>query len=148
MVTLKMDEQTARKNYSNADPVLKQILEQSFGKDFFSQKIIDRIKTLADACNELGKDINTLFANNASEYDQAETAIKTFAEALRQGKPASECYYYPYFIRSSGGGFSFLVYATGDGFASVGARLRVDTPEKAKHLGTCMLNYYQTYLKG
>ncbi len=148
MKTLQLDEATARKLYLTADAAFKTILEQSFTKDFFTQKITDRVKTLADACKELGKDINTLFADAVSDYDKAETAIKTFAEALRQGKKPSECYYYPYFLRSSGGGFSYADYGDAHDVASVGARLRVDTPENARHLGNCMLAEYKIYLQG
>jgi len=46
--TLKIEEETARKLYSTADKELKSILEESFGKDFFNLKIIDRIKDFND----------------------------------------------------------------------------------------------------
>lgn len=148
MQTLKMDEATARRLYPGADKAFKEMLEQSFTKEFFTLKITDRVKTLDDACKELGKDINTLFDNVEGDYNRAETAIKTFAEALREGKNPKDCYYYPYFSRSSGGGFSFCGYDNVNGSAAVGARLRVDTPEKAKHLGNCMLTQYKIYLQG
>src|ERR1035437_9962322 len=36
-------------------PGLRPALEDTFGKDFFSQKITDRVKTYEDACLELGE---------------------------------------------------------------------------------------------
>lgn len=43
MKTLQIDEANARKLYPKATEAFKTMLEDSFGKDFFSQKITDRI---------------------------------------------------------------------------------------------------------
>lgn len=110
-------------------------------------EITERIKTLLDACEVTGKNYTSIVSIN-DKYEQAEEAIKTFAEALREGKPASECWYYPYFNRSSGGGFSYDGCDVGGVCSCVGARLRVDTGKKARHLGECMLEYYKTYING
>lgn len=110
--------------------------------------VIERILTIEDACNELGIDFDDLYDDCEDEYEEAEKAIKTFAKALREGKAASECFYYPYFYRPSGGGFSCSAYDGGHGYTRVGARLCVDTAEKAKHLGKCMEPFYKTYLTG
>lgn len=69
------------------------------------------------------------------------------AEALREGKDPKDCFYYPYFYRS-GGGVSFGDYDADGGYSVVGARLRVDTPEKARHLGKVLEPQYKTYLTG
>lgn len=45
---LQIEDQTARNLYKTASSELKQILEESFGKDFFKQDICDRIQTLDD----------------------------------------------------------------------------------------------------
>lgn len=108
------------------------------------ENILERVKTISDACEEIG----CIMPENLDPYKQAEDEIKIFAEALREGKPAGECFYYPYFKRSSGGGFSFYVCVFAFDYSYVGARLRVDTPEKAIHLGKCMLENYKIMDKG
>lgn len=149
MQTLQIDQQKAKKLYPTASKEFKEMLIDSFGEKFFSTDITDRITTLEDACIETGKDYNTIFDHAADEYEKAEIAIKIFAEAMREGKPAGECWYYPYFYRgSSGGGFSFLDFGGGDGCSGVGARLRVDTPKKATHMGRCMIEWYKKYING
>ncbi|ULT44101.1 hypothetical protein KRR40_12490 [Niabella defluvii] len=82
------------------------VLETLFGKEIFIQPgsdIISRIKTLEDACNELGIGMDTRHSNCPTAYKKAERDIEIFAEALREGKPAGECYYYPYFNCEDGG---------------------------------------------
>ncbi len=110
--------------------------------------ILQRVTTLEDACKELGKNYKTIYGTETDPVEKSEIAIKTFAEALREGKPAKECFYYPVFWRSSAGGFRFSVYVDGDVVTLVGARLRVDSPEKARHLAKCMDTEFNIYLKG
>jgi hypothetical protein len=143
--TLQLSEETAKKLYATADPEFKKMLEDNFGKATLCPNITDRVKTLGDACRELGINEDTLFATATDDYEKAEIAIKTFAKALREGKPENECYYYPWF-RGCASGFSYDVFAYGRTLTGVGARLRVDTSAKAKHLGQCMLSFYQIYL--
>lgn len=52
--TLKLDDSTAKRLYKTADAELKVILEESFGKRFFSDKLIDRIKTIEDIYEQAG----------------------------------------------------------------------------------------------
>jgi hypothetical protein len=144
MQTLQIDKNKALKLYPNATPEFKEMLIDTFGEKFFSRNIIERLQTFQDACEITGKSIG----DESDTYKSAEKAIEIFAEALREGKPASECFYYPYFLRSSGGGFSFGDCDYDRDTSSVGARLRVDTTEKARHLGTMMLPYYKVLLNG
>lgn len=145
MQTLQLSLDTARQLYPDAAPEFKTMLEETFTKTSLVPNILERVKTVADACRELNRDIDTLFESAADDYERAEIAIKTFAAALREGKPASECFYYPYFVRSVSG-FSFGGNVCVRDSTYVGARLRVDTAEKARHLGRCMEAYYKTYL--
>ena len=108
---LLVDESQARSLYRTATPEFKQMLETTFGKEFFSQKITDRIKTYEDACRELGID--------PIDFDEMKDAgfttdeiylreIKTITEALNEGwKPAwtnaDQYKHYPWFRMSSGG---------------------------------------------
>lgn len=149
METLKLDKNTAIKLYPKASPEFKEMLHQTFGEKTFKANVIDRVQTLEDAYRETGKLAQKLLINMIPDaYTRAEEEIKIFAEALREGKPAGECYYYPYFYGSSGGGFSSFDYAVDRGCSCVGARLRVDSPEKAKHLGNAMIDRYKIMDKG
>jgi len=145
--TLQIEKQNAVAAYNKGDEGSKTLLENLFGKHHFITDILKRCTTLEDACRETGKDMQSILSI-ADPYKQAEAAIETFAEALREGEPAEECWYYPYFYRSSGGGFSFGDFGDGHDCSTVGARLRVDSAVKAKHLGNCMLSYYKTYING
>lgn len=131
--------------WGTASPEIKQLLTDSFGEVFFKQDVMERVIDLASACRETGRDIDTVFDGCADEYKKAEKAIEVFAEAMREGEPENECFYYPYFYRSSGGWFSYFVCAFGRAYSSVGARLRVDDAKKAIHMGKCMLSYYKIY---
>lgn len=136
----------ALKAYNSADENGKSLLVNLFGRELL-RDITDRVWTVKDACRELDIYFDRLHENVTDPYRIAQINIETFAEALREGKPASECYYAPWFSRS-GGGFSYYNYDCGSTFSGVGARLRVDTPEKAKHLGKCLIEDYKVYMKG
>lgn len=142
--TLKLDKETAIKLYPDASAEFKEILEQSFGRQTFITDICERVKSIEDACRETGKQPST----NPDLYKRAEENIEIFAEAMRQGKPAGECFYYPYFSRSSGGGFSFLGYVNDNDYSIVGARLRVPDGKTATHMGKIMLVHYKIMDKG
>lgn len=129
-----------------ATPEQKQMLKTLY-PDLFGN-ICDRVNTIEDACRELGIDEDDRHDDCLDEYKEAERDIEIFAEALREGKPASECIYYPVFNRSGGSGFSCFAYDRVRDFSDVGARLRVDSPAKAIHLGKCMLEQYKTYHTG
>ncbi|MGN7787394.1 hypothetical protein ACTJIJ_22870 [Niabella sp. 22666] len=143
METIQLEKKNLVAAYNSGTESEKRLLETLYGKQHFGS-IIDRVTTIEDACRELGIDPDDRHDDCADEYKEVERDIEIFAEALREGKPASECFYYPYF-RSSGGGFSFHDCGRARVFSFVGARLRVDTPEKATHLGKCMLAQYKVY---
>lgn len=139
----------ARKAYLKADNSGKQLLDDLFPNSKWHGNVIERVTNVQEARLELGiPDSVDIYANDADEYDRAVTDILIVAKAIREGKPESECFYYPYFYLSSGGGFSFGGYACDRDCSYVGARLRVDTKEKAIHLGKCMLESYRIMLTG
>ena len=51
--TLKMSKDKARKLYKISPPEWKEILEENFGKKFFFENILDRIKNFNDICLEV-----------------------------------------------------------------------------------------------
>lgn len=52
--TIKLEDSTAKKLYKTASPEFKTLLEENWTKEFFSDKIQDRIGDFDDILNELG----------------------------------------------------------------------------------------------
>lgn len=134
----------AAKNGSDVNNVVAALFPTLYNP----KNILERVTNIQEACIELGKDYATLYGSETDPYKKAQTEIETFAEALREGKPATECFYYPWFERSSAGGFSSHHFVCGHVYSLVGARLRVDRSDKAIHLGKCMIDQYNIMLKG
>ena len=57
--SLEINENKAYELYPTASPEFKQVLEDTFGREFFNRKITDRVKTYEDACAVLGIDPHT-----------------------------------------------------------------------------------------
>lgn len=157
MTTLKIEDSKARELYSKATPELKQILEDSFTKDFFSQKVTDRIKGWEDVCKEKSMHpVNSLpFPSPQNDHQEGVNAfhICTLArEVLNDGFRSdfgnnTRYILWPNVItdksRPSGFRLSFddLTYTCAS--ALVGARLEfVDRPT-AKHFFDCFLEHYE-----
>ena len=88
MKTLQIEENKARIIYKTASPEFKIMLEDTFGKEFFSKKVTERIKTYEDACAELGITPiceNTLLKNGFTKDEIAYRKIKTIIQVLNEG---------------------------------------------------------------
>jgi len=115
MTTLSISKKEARTAYKNADSNGKELLENLFGKDVFSEKITDRIETLADALEETGRPSAPAF-NDVPEdlrsYFQAQYKAIVIAEALNEGqkidyKNCDQKKWIPWFNTISPSGFAF-----------------------------------------
>lgn len=144
MKTLQLSEQKARELYRSGSKELKTVLEESFGKDFFSQDVTERVKTYLDACHELGReplDEKKLLELGLTEHDIAYQKLTLIIEALNEGWKADVCdanvrRWYPWFepngspssfaFRDSDSGFAFA-------FAGCGSRLCYKTRELAEY---------------
>lgn len=155
MKTLQIDEKNARALYKGASKEFKATLEDTFGKDFFSGKITDRIKTFEDACAELGIVPNlALEAYEVLSSDEiAYCKLKIIAEALNEGwKPdwsnSDEYKYYPWFEYSrSGSGFVYSDTYYANTHTYIGSRLCFKSREIAKYIGEQFNDLYNDYLK-
>jgi hypothetical protein len=157
MQTLKLDNDKARRLYPSAAPEFKTILEDSFGKDFFSQKVADRVKTFEDACNELGIDSTTAIPKVATDpLQKDERSIWAYckliiiAKALNEGwvpnwKDSSQYKYYPWFDLSSGSGLSYGAYVSQRSSSDVGSRLCFKSRELAEYAGKQFEDLYKKY---
>lgn len=150
-----IEESEVRKLYVTASPEFKQMLETTFGKEFFSMKITDRIKTYEDACNELGICAQLEVTLNELGFTSDEInlrKIKTITEALNEGwKPdwndSNQYKYYPWFKMSSGGFvFGGTYYDGSSAYAGDASRLCFATRELAKYAGEQFTKLYSDYI--
>lgn len=153
MKTLQLEDATARQLYNNASAELKVILEESFGKPFFSQKITDRIKTWQDVVLALPYKLFLPYENPSNKFERAINAnvkIQKIAEVLNEGWSANfdnknEYKYYPYFEKKSSGWF-FSNVSFSDDYASMGFGLYFKSSELAKYAGEQFIEIYREYL--
>lgn len=156
MKTLQIEESKARSIYKTASSELKIMLEDTFGKEFFSQKVTERIKTYEDACVELGItpiDESTLSSNGFTKDEIAYRKIKTITEALNEGwKPdwenENQKKWFPYFYPNSSSGF--VVDDAGYGYSSAtaanGLRLCFKSDELAEYAGKQFVELYKEFI--
>ena len=156
MKTLQIEESKARSIYKTASSELKIMLEDTFGKEFFSQKVTDRIKTYEDACAELGItpiDESVLLSNGFTKDEIAYRKIKTITEALNEGwKPnwndENQKKWIPWFYPNSSSGFVFFstYYDCSAAFAGYGLRLCFKSDELATYAGKQFTELYKDFI--
>lgn len=157
MKTLQIDESKARQLYKKASNEFKTTLECTFGKEFFSQNITDRIKTYEDACNEL--DINPLDEDELTGFgltkdDIAYQKLKVITKALNEGWVPDVCdnrvyRYYPWF-RPNGSPSSFAFsnsnYVCSDAYAGSGSRLCYKNEELSNYAGKQFIDLWKEFI--
>lgn len=155
MQALKIEPKRARELYPAAPAEFKAILEDSFGKEFFNQKITDRIKTFEDACEDQGiHPVTALpYTKPANDHEEAVNAIaKLFiiAKSLNEGWKAdltdtAQYKYYPWF-KYSGSGLSYAYYGSWTTRTICGVRLCFKSAELAVYAGTHFLDIYKKFM--
>jgi len=110
---LELDDQTARSIYKIADIATKLVLESNWGKEFFSEKLSDRIKSYVDVCKELCRPILTIKDFKFLPENQRAKALanhqwENISELFNQGwKPdftnINQAKYYVWYERKSTG---------------------------------------------
>jgi len=155
--TIKIEENTAKKLYKTASDELRVILEENFGKDFFSTKITDRIKTWDDVCEELDID-DTILPYKCPKNKQQISAnafikIQYISQVLNEGwepnfKNTNEYKYYPYFQYKSSHGGGFVFYCSYDHYVcgGLGFGFYYKTRELSDYAGNQFLEIYKEYL--
>ena len=153
--TIKIEEKTAKTLYKTASSELKIILEENFGKDFFSTKITDRIKTWEDVCEELNIDDDVLPYKHPKNKQQISTnafvKIQYISQVLNEGwrpnfKNTHEYKYYPWFEYKDSGGLGFYYVVYDNCFARLGFGFYYKNNDLAKYAGTQFLDIYKQYL--
>lgn len=153
--TLKIEESKAREIYRTATGELKTILEESFGKDFFNQKITDRIKNMIDVVEEYERLYGkvSLPMNGRDKQEKSINAfyqIQIISAVLNEGwvpnfNNSSEYKYYPWFEKKASG-WVFYVCGCVCGYSGVGSGAVYKTSELAEYVGKQFLDIYQDYL--
>lgn len=157
MKTLQISEQKARELYKSGSSELKSILEESFGKDFFSQKITDRVKTYEDACRELSinpLDKKKLIGFGFTKHDIAYKKLVTIIKALNEGWVPDVCdssvyRWYPWFkTNGSPSSFAFCVSYYGDAIADAGSgsRLCLKSKELSEYCGKQFIDLWKQFI--
>ena len=156
MKTIQISEQNARRLYKDATPEFKAALEDTFGKAFFSENIMDRIKSYEDACLELGEtplDESNFKLLSFTDDEITYRKIKTITRALNEGwKPdmlnADQYKWYPWF-KVSAGGFVFddAGYDSSGAGAGNASRLCFKSDELATYAGKQFLQLYSYFIK-
>jgi hypothetical protein len=157
MRTLKLSDSEARALHKTASPELKAVLEseENFGKEFFSEKVTDRVKTYEDAVEATGRTNTPDFSNvpeDLRKYFEGQYQMVVIAEALNEGwKPdwddANQMKWIPWF-RSVSSGFVFDDasddYSTAN--AGNGLRLCFKSEELAAYAGKQFIEIWNKIL--
>jgi hypothetical protein len=150
MKQLQIDEQKARTLFKTADSAFKQMLIDSFGESFFSEKITDRVKDFEDILRESGL---IKFPRREEETDDEYNyrKAKLITKVLNEGwvpdwNNGNQAKWYAWF--KMGGGFRFG--ASGCDYANsytlVGSRLCFSSSEKAKFAAETFTDIYKGLL--
>ena len=153
--TVNIEESTARSMYKTASPEWKLALEETFGKEFFTGKITDRIKTYEDASLELEEQpiVESIFKSLSFTTDEINyRKLKTITKALNEGwvpdwTNSNQAKWYPYF-RLSSGAFVFddTYYDYSDAKAGDGSRLCFPSDELATYAGKQFTDTYKGFM--
>lgn len=155
MKTLKIDEKQALKLYENATQEFKQILEDSFGKEYFNQDIKSKIKTWEDVLEYNNVDENAVLPwrnpkNKKQRSQNALAKIQLISETLNEGwlpdfSEQKEYKYYPYFKKEKSGfavsSYYCYIYGAGGGFGCY-----FKSSELALYSANIFLDIYRDYL--
>ena len=149
MKALMFDEKDAKELYPSATPLEKRGLENTFGKEFFSQKITERVKTFQDACDILGIDSNCVWIDGEDNDEVAYKKLKVIARALNEGwepryNDPNQRKWYPWFYMDSPG-FRLSDVDCTYSFTAVGARLVFKTEELARYAAEQFSGLYSAF---
>lgn len=149
MKTLQIDENSARTLYPSASIEFRQMLNDSFGNAFFSEKITDRVKSYEDACRVLDIDQADIVSGDETPDEMAYKKLKIIVKALNEGwapdwDNSNQGKYYPWFYQNKPG-FRLLSVLYNYSLSDVGSRLCFKTRELAEYATAQFLSIYKDY---
>lgn len=112
---IKFNEATARRLYKSASPEFKDMLEENFGKEFFNEKVTDKIKSYADILSITGTSESDDEVKVKGFNDSENELVKNLIKKIRIVKVYNEGWipkrgerrHHPYYDVSSGFVFYF-----------------------------------------
>jgi hypothetical protein len=140
--------------YPKASAEWKNVLEETFTKEFFQQKITDRVKTFEDACGVLGIDLIAFVDDDSAPDESAYIQLKTIAKALNEGwtpdwNNDEEYKYYPWFemqkTKSNPSGFRLDGVGYDYAYSIVGSRLCFHSRELAEYAAKQFQDLYKQF---
>lgn len=152
--SVKMSKSTARKLYKTM-PEFRPSLEDTFGKGFFSESVIDRIHSYEDACVETGDEpinVQELIDKGFTQDEIDGRMLKTITKAYNEGWVAdynnpNQKKWVPWFNFSpSGVRFDTSYYDSSDAYAGRGARLCFKSEELSDAAGKTFTELYAKYI--
>jgi len=154
-LNVQVSEKRAKELYYSV-PEMKEQLEDAFGKDFFSQSVIKRIKTYEDVCSELGEnpvDEDACKKLGMNKNDIAYLKLTQVVRALNDGWVAkvydSENRWYPWFYHNgSPSAFAFVVSDFGitNANAGSGSPLCLKTQELSNYAGRQFIDLWKEFI--
>lgn len=150
--TLTIDDAMARKIYASADPELKAILEDSYGKPFFSLKITDRIRSFEDACEYNNTNSNATRFVVGTRQQRYQERVAEITKALNEGwvpnyDRESQYKFTPWFyLDKPGFRFDGSTYALTDAGTGGGSRFAFKTRELSDYAGKHFLKEYEQWM--
>ena len=156
MKTLKISEQDAKRYYPTASDEFRTVLETTFGKEFFSEKITDKIKSWNDVILELGVgNVILPYSENMVLTKQQKSInalykIQCITKVLNEGwesdfSNSNEDKYYPWFeYKKSGWSLASVFYGYVDAHFPFGCYYK--TKQLAEHSVKFFIDIYKEYL--
>ena len=148
---MKIDKQEARKLYPEVPAWFQRELEDSFGKECFAKKHFTDIKTFEDACSELDVNPQAVYYKDGTPDEIAYKKLKIIIQAINQGwipdwNNTNQKKWWPWFVLSSGFGFSISDFSYGSTYTAVGSRLCFESKEKSDYAATQFSELYKAFL--
>lgn len=151
MKNLQIDDATARKIYPTAAQELKTILEDTFGKAFFSQDICDRVNSMEDVYRESGKTYADIALAGLTPDEIGYRKAKLIFAVMNEGwvpdyNDSNQDKYELRWIKNKTGGFSCDDYYCWVAYTFAGARLTAKNGKIANHIGKCFEKEFNEFL--
>lgn len=154
METVQLPKEKLLAAYKKASAPGKKLLEQLHGGDVFKPNIMERVKSVQDACKALGRDYNKEFGKERTKWETPDETgyreIKMFYEALNEGwepdySDSNQAKYYAWVKWVSGRGWSVGVVGCGHAPATVGPRLVAKNEELVHHAFKCIYDSFKRF---
>lgn len=154
METVSISKEKILAAYTKAGAPGKKLLEQIHGADMFKPNIMERVKSVQDACKVLGRDYNKEFGKERTKLETPDETgyreIKMFYEALNEGwepdySDNNQPKYYAWVKWVSWRGLSLYAVLCDRAITNVGPRLSAKKVEYVHHAFKCIYDSFKRF---